>query len=134
MTQMIFVNLPVKDLAKTTAFYEGLGLVKNLQFSDDNASSLVLSDTIVFMLLSQEYFKSFLVKEPGDPTSSTSSLFAISRESREEVDAFAEKALATGATAVKEPQDYGFMYQRSFIDPDGQHIEVMWMDPATVQG
>ena len=132
MTQMIFVNMPVKDLATTTAFYEGLGLVKNLQFSDDNASSLVLSDTIVFMLLSQEYFKSFLVKEAGDPTSSTSSLFAISRESRKDVDAFADKALATGATAAKDPQDYGFMYQRSFIDPDGQHIEVMWMDPATV--
>ena len=134
MAQMIFVNFPVKDLATTTSFYEGLGFTKNTQFSDDNASAMVLSETIVFMLLSEQYFKSFLVKEIGDPAATTSSTFAISRDDREAVDAFVDKALATGATAAKDPMDYGFMYQRSFIDPDGQHIEVMWMDPATVQG
>jgi len=134
MPQMIFVNFPVKDLATTTAFYEVLGFVKNAQFSDENASSVVLSESIVFMLLSEPFFKSFITKELADVTATTSATIAISRESREAVDEFADKALASGATTGREPQDFGFMYGRSFHDPDGQLIEAMWMDPAQIQG
>jgi predicted lactoylglutathione lyase len=130
MPQMIFLNLPVKDLATATAFYEGLGFVKNPNFSDENASSMALSEEIVFMLLQEEFFKTFITKDLGNPAATTSAAIGLSRDSREAVDEISDKALASGGTAAKDPQDYGFMYGRSFHDPDGHLIEVIWMDPA----
>ncbi|MFD9032203.1 VOC family protein [Streptomyces sp. NPDC059567] len=136
MTQMIFVNLPVKDLEATKAFWTKLGYSFNPQFSDENTGCLVISDTIFAMLLTEPKFKEFTApgKEVSDATKTTEVLITLSAESREAVDELADGALAAGGSAAKEPLDHGFMYGRSFADPDGHHWEVFWMDPAAVQG
>ncbi|MER7515710.1 VOC family protein [Streptomyces sp. NPDC126499] len=132
--QMIFVNLPVKDLDASKAFYEKLGYSINPQFSDETAASVVISDTIFVMLLTEEKFKSFTApgKEISDAAKSTEVLISLSAESREKADELADRALAAGGSPAKEPMDLGFMYGRSFADPDGHHWEVFWMDPAAV--
>lgn len=134
MAQSIFVNLPVKDVEKSTAFYTGLGFEKNAQFSDENVSSIVISDTIVFMVMSQEFFKTFTTRQIADPSTHAQALFALSRDSREAVDEIADKALATGGAEANPAQDHGFMYGRSFADPDGHIIEAVWMDPSAIEG
>jgi predicted lactoylglutathione lyase len=134
MTQMIFVNLPVSDVAKSTEFYTGLGFTKNEQFSDVTTSSIVLSDTIVFQIMTQEKFKGFTNKSIIDAKTQVQALFALSRDSREAVDEIVNKALATGGAPAQDAQDHGFMYGWSFDDPDGHTIEVMWMDPAALEG
>jgi predicted lactoylglutathione lyase len=134
MTQMIFVNLPVSDVAKSTEFYTGLGFTKNEQFSDETTSSIVLSDTIVFQIMTQEKFKGFTNKSIIDAKTQVQALFALSRDSREAVDEIVNKALATGGAPAQDAQDHGFMYGWSFDDPDGHTIEVMWMDPAAIEG
>ncbi|MFF5634764.1 VOC family protein [Streptomyces sp. NPDC012825] len=134
--QMIFVNLPVKDLDVSRAFFEKLGYSFNPQFSDDTAACLVISDTIFAMLLTEEKFKEFTApgKEISDATKATEVLITLSAESREKADELADAALAAGGTPAKEPMDMGFMYGRSFTDPDGHHWEVFWMDPAAARG
>lgn len=129
MSQMIFVNLPVADVAKSTAFYEAIGCTKDERFSNEAASAMQLSDTIVFMILSHDFFKSFTPKPIADAHAATEVLLCISRDSREAVDAIVEKAAAAGGKAdVREKQDMGFMYGRSFEDPDGHIFEPMYMD------
>ncbi|MEW1903519.1 MULTISPECIES: VOC family protein [unclassified Streptomyces] len=134
--QMIFVNLPVKDLDASKAFFEKLGYSFNPQFSDDTAACLVISDTIFAMLLTEKKFKEFTApgKEISDATKATEVLITLSAESREKADELADAALAAGGTPAKEPMDMGFMYGRSFTDLDGHHWEVFWMDPAADQG
>ncbi|MFI8964888.1 VOC family protein [Streptomyces sp. NPDC053493] len=134
--QMIFVNLPVKDLGAGKAFYEKLGWTINPQFSDESSACVVVSDTIFVMLLTEEKFRSFTApgKDLTDATKSTEVLITLSAESREKADELADRALAAGGSPAKEPMDMGFMYGRSFADPDGHHWEVFWMDPAAVQG
>ncbi|MFE5296941.1 VOC family protein [Streptomyces sp. NPDC056632] len=134
--QMIFVNLPVTDLDASKAFYEKLGYAINPQFTDETAACVVISDTIYAMLLTEEKFRSFLApgKEVSDATKSTEVLVTLSAESREKVDELADRALAAGGSPAKEPMDMGFMYGRSFADPDGHHWEVFWMDVAAAQG
>jgi predicted lactoylglutathione lyase len=134
MAQMIFVNLPVSDVAKSTEFYTGLGFTKNDQFSDETTSSIVLSDTIVFQIMTHEKFKGFTNKSIIDAKTQVQALFALSRDSREAVDEIVNKALATGGAPAQDAQDHGFMYGWSFDDPDGHTIEVMWMDPAALEG
>ncbi|MEU6877144.1 VOC family protein [Streptomyces sp. NPDC046712] len=136
MTQMIFVNLPVKNLDTSKAFWSKLGYSFNPQFSDENTGCLVISDTIFAMLLTESKFKEFTApgKEVSDATKSTEVLIALNAESREKVDELVEGAFAAGGSAAKDTQDLGFMYGRSFTDPDGHHWEVFWMDPAAVQG
>ena len=129
MPQMIFVNLPVKDVAKSTAFYEAIGCTKDLRFSNEAASAMQLSDEIVFMILSQDFFKTFTPKQIADAHATTEVLIALSRDSRDAVDAIVEKAAAAGGKAdIREKQDMGFMYGRSFEDPDGHIFEPMFMD------
>jgi uncharacterized protein len=129
MPQMIFVNLPVADVARATAFYEAIGCTKDERFSNAQASSMQLSDTIVFMLLSHEFFGTFTPKPIADAHAGTEVLLCISRESREEVDAIVDKAAAAGGRAdIRDKQDMGFMYGRSFEDPDGHIFEPMYMD------
>jgi hypothetical protein len=131
MPQMIFVNLPVSDVAKSTEFYVGLGFTKNDQFSDESTSSIVVSDTIVFMLMTHEKFQGFTKKTIIDAKTQVQVLIALSRDSREAVDEIVNKAFATGGSPAQEaPEDHGFMYGWSFYDPDGHGIEVVWMDPA----
>jgi predicted lactoylglutathione lyase len=129
MTRMIFVNLPVKDLAASTRFYEAIGCAKNDMFSDDNASSMVWSDTITFMLLTHAHFANFTSRPIADAHATCQVLLAVSRDSREEVDAIAVAAgKAGGTTDPREPMDMGFMYNRAFADPDGHIFEAAWMD------
>jgi predicted lactoylglutathione lyase len=127
--QMIFINLPVADVARATAFYEAIGCVQDPRFSNEVASSMQLSDTIVFMLLSHDFFKTFTPKPIADAHAATEALICISRDSREAVDAIVEKAAAAGGKADVGPkQDMGFMYGRTFEDPDGHIFEPMFMD------
>ncbi|NIJ22309.1 hypothetical protein FHS95_004024 [Sphingomonas naasensis] len=129
MTQMIFVNLPVADVAKSTAFYEAIGCTKDLRFSNENASAMQLSDTIVFMILSQDFFRTFTSKPIADAHATTEVLICISRDSRDAVDAIVEKAVAAGGKGdTREKQDMGFMYGRNFEDLDGHVFEPMFMD------
>jgi len=129
MPRMIFVNLPVKDLDASIRFYEAIGCVKNEQFSGDNAASMVWSDTIVFQLLTHEYFATFAPRPIANAGEAIGMLIALSRDSREEVDAITEAAAAAGGRAdIRAPQDMGFMYVRTFEDPDGHVFEPAWMD------
>ena len=129
MPKLIFVNLPVTDLARATAFYEAIGGVKNPQFSDDTASCIVLSETIHAMLLTHDKYRLFTSKPIADAHAASEVLIALSAESRDEVDSMVGKAAKAGGRADPGPkQDHGFMYGRSFEDPDGHHWEVGWMD------
>ncbi|CAL9408946.1 VOC family protein [Streptomyces sp. enrichment culture] len=129
MEQMIFVNLPVKDLDKAKAFWTELGYSFNPQFTDENAACLVFSDTIFAMLLTEPFFRNFTKKDIADASSSTETIIALSASSREEVDRLVDKALAAGGTKAIDPVEYGdAMYSRSFQDPDHHNWEVVWMD------
>jgi predicted lactoylglutathione lyase len=134
MSTKIFVNLPVKDLARSVAFFKGLGYSFNPQFTDENAACLVISDDIFAMLLVEPFFRRFTKKEIADATTTTEAIVALGVESRERVDELVDKALASGGQAANETDDQGFMYGRSFQDPDGHLWEVLWMDPKTVEG
>jgi uncharacterized protein len=129
MAKMIFVNLPVADLPRATAFYEAIGAVKNEQFCDGTASCMVFSDTIHAMLLTHDKFSQFTPKKIADAKTSSEVLICLSADSRGEVDGIVGRAEAAGGGVDPYPkQDYGFMYGRSFEDPDGHIWEVMWMD------
>ena len=130
MAQMIFVNLPVADLARSRAFFAALGWRFDERFCDEGGALMGVgnSDTIHAMLLTHDKFREFTSKSIADTRTSTEVLLAISRDSREEVDALLDKALAAGAAEPRPVQDYGFMYGRAFEDPDGHTWEVMWMD------
>lgn len=132
-TKNIFVNMMVKDLNKSMEFFKKLGWSFNEQFTDETAASLIISENIYCMLLTQEKMKQFTSKELVDPSKSTEVLLAISTESKQEVDELVDKALEAGATKQREPEDYGFMYSRSFNDLDGHIWEVFYMDPNYVQ-
>ncbi|MEI4485830.1 VOC family protein [Frigidibacter sp. MR17.14] len=133
MTQMIFVNLPVTDLPRARAFYEGIGFTINPQFSDDTAACVVVSETIFLMILTHEKFAGFSPRPLADPSKGCAVLTCLSRDSRAAVDAITEAAIAAGGTDNDKVQDYGFMYGRSFSDPDGNVFEVMWMDLAAAE-
>ena len=129
MSKLIFVNLPVTDLPRATAFYEAVGAVKNEQFSDGTASCMVFSETIHVMLLTHDKFRQFTPERIADSKDTTEVLICVSAESRDAVDGTIDKAGAAGGRIDPGPkQDYGFMYGRSFEDPDGHIFEVMWMD------
>jgi predicted lactoylglutathione lyase len=132
--QMIFVNLPVNDLEASKKFFTDLGYSLNPQFSDENAASVVISDTIYVMLLTKPFYATFTKKEIADATTTSEVLLCLSAESREKVDELVEKAVAAGGTASDQVQDQGFMYGRAFDDLDGHTWEVVWMDPAAMQG
>jgi hypothetical protein len=134
MAKMIFVNLPVSDLARANAFYQAIGATKNEQFSDDTASCMVFSDTIHAMLLTHDKYRQFTSKKIADAKTTSEVLICLSADSREAVDDMIGKAKAAGGALDPTPQqDYGFMYGRSFEDPDGHIWEVMWMDVAAAQ-
>lgn len=134
MPKLIFVNIPVTDIARSRAFYQALGFTINEQFSDATAACVVVSETIYFMILNHERFQGFATKPLADPATSTAVLIALSEDSRAGVDAITEAALAAGGAEPKPAQDMGFMYSRTFHDPDGNVFEPMWMDPAAVNG
>jgi predicted lactoylglutathione lyase len=133
MSRLLFLNLPVTDLAASRAFFAELGFEFNEKFCDDGAVCMVVSEQAFVMLLQRDRFADFVTKPIADASSETALTVAITAEDREAVDAFAATALAAGASAAKDPQDYGFMYQRSFHDLDGHLWEVAWMDPVAVE-
>jgi predicted lactoylglutathione lyase len=130
---MIFVNLPVSDLQRSVDFWRGLGFDFNPQFTDDKAACMVVSDLACVMLLSQGFFSTFTKKEVADTATSTEAIMALSSASREEVDRLTDTALASGGSASNDPQDEGYMYSRSFEDPDGHLWEVLYMDPSALE-
>ncbi|MCN9242779.1 VOC family protein [Streptomyces sp. RY43-2] len=132
--QMIFVNLPVADVEASKKFFTELGYSLNPQFSTDDCACVAISDTIVAMLLGKQRYAEFTSKEIVDATKTSEVLLCLSAESRAKVDELVDRALAAGATAAREPMDYGHMYGRAFDDLDGHTWEVMWMDPAAIQG
>lgn len=129
MPQMIFVNLPVKDLRKSRAFFAALGYTFNEQFSDDTGACVVVSDTIYVMLLTEPKFAGFSPKPITDTSKSIEVLTCLSCDSRAQVDDLVAKAVAAGGKTYKKPMDYGFMYGQSFLDLDGHVWELVWMDP-----
>jgi predicted lactoylglutathione lyase len=132
--RMIFVNLPVTDLERATAFYAALGFTNNAQFTDENAAAMVVEENVVVMLLTRQRFADFVPGEVGDPATATCVLHALSAGSRDEADDMLARALDAGGKPWQPAQDHGFMYGTSFTDPDGNVWESIWMDPAAVQG
>ncbi|HDS0924537.1 VOC family protein [Pseudomonas sp. K5] len=126
--QMIFVNLPVRDLEKSKAFFAALGFTPNLTYTDDKAASFNISDTIMLMLLLEPFFATFINRPIGDARKQAQVILALSSPSRPAVDATLEKVLAAGGSEPTPARDYGFMYQRSFEDLDGHLWEVAHMD------
>jgi uncharacterized protein len=133
MATQIFVNLPVKNLSRSIAFFEALGYSFNPQFTDDKAGCLVISDTIYAMLLTEPFFRKFTKKEITDASKATEVIIAISVESKKDVDELVNKAFNAGGARSNDPQDYGWMYSWSFQDPDGHLWEVLYTDPAGPQ-
>lgn len=134
MATNIFVNLPVADLDASKAFFGKLGFAFNPQFTDETAAAMVIDDNIFAMLLTHEKFRQFTPLPVADAKAATQVLIAISRESRDAVTALFDQAIAAGGTQVRPGDDYGFMMSQAFADLDGHIWEVMWMDPAHVEG
>ncbi len=133
MSRKLFVNIAVRDLAKSMEFFSKLGFTFNKQFTDDKAACLVISEDAYFMLLTELFFRSFTDREPADTTRVTEGMFALSCGSRAEVDEMVRRAIDAGGAHAKAPIDEGFMYGWSFYDLDGHHWEVLWMDPNAIQ-
>jgi len=133
MATSIFVNLPVKDLNRSVEFFTQLGYTFNQQFTDDNATCMVISENIYAMLLVEKFFKSFIRKDIADASKVKESLIALSAGSKADVDGLIEKVINAGGIEVSDPQDQGFMYSRAFEDLDGHHWEIFWMDPSAIQ-
>jgi predicted lactoylglutathione lyase len=128
MSDMIFVNLPVRDLAASMAYYKALGFDHNPQFTDETAACIVISDSIFVMLLTHEKFAGFSPNPIPDARTQTQALYALSRPSRDAVDAIAEAGIKAGGKAFRAPEDYGFMYTRAIADLDGHVWEYSYMD------
>ena len=124
----IFVNLPVKDLDKSVKFFAGLGFTFNPQFTDENATCMIVAEDIFVMLLVEKYFRTFINKPIADASKGTEAIIALSAGSRQEVDEMFQGALAAGGTAANPVKDMGFMYSASFHDLDHHHWEVAYMD------
>jgi len=131
MARQIFVNLPIKNMERSQAFFRSLGFDFNPGFTNEQGACMVINEgASSVMLLVEPFFQSFTKKPISDAKKSTEVLVCLSCESRDEVDTLVKKALAAGATAPNAPQDHGFMYGHGFEDLDGHVWEVMWMDPA----
>lgn len=133
MARKIFFNLPVKDLQRSIAFFTGLGFTFNPQFTDDIATCMIVSDDAYVMLLTEKKFQNFTTKPISDASKVTEAIIAVNADSRAGVDVFADKALASGGSPAMPPMDLGFMYGRSFYDPDGHHWEIFYMNPEHVE-
>jgi predicted lactoylglutathione lyase len=133
MITNIFVNLPVKDLNKTVEFFTKLGFTFNPQFTDENATCMIVGKDIFVMLLVEKFFKTFTKKETSDTTKNTEAIVALSAQSREEVDQMMEKVVNAGGKEARDPQDHGWMYGRSFEDINGHLWEIFYMDESSMK-
>lgn len=129
MPHKIFVNLPVKSLAKSMAFFKALGFKFNSKFTDATAACMVISDDIFAMLLTHAKFKEFTPKPIADASKTTEVLVALSVESKAKVKRLVAKAVAAGGREARPAKDHGFMFEHAFEDPDGHIWEIFWMDP-----
>ncbi|PXW35794.1 UNVERIFIED_CONTAM: hypothetical protein DES50_101741 [Williamsia faeni] len=134
MSRMLFLNTTASDIPATRTFFTGLGFEFNETFSDENTACLVINELTVAMLMTPARFQDFITGGITDTSKDREVLIAVSAESREAVDAMADKALVTGGSAWMDPQDHGFMYGRSFRDLDGHVWEVTWMDQSAING
>jgi uncharacterized protein len=133
MTKMIFVNLPVRDLNASRAFYVALGGEVNPQFSDERSTCVMFSEAIGVMLLTHERYRQFTQRPIGDARRDSYALLALSVDSRDAVNATLTRAVAAGGRADPNPaQDHGFMFNRTVEDPDGNVWEIVWMDTAAL--
>lgn len=133
MSTKVFINLPVKDLQKSIAFFTQLGFTFNPKFTDENATCMIVSENIYVMLLVEKFFQTFTKKTICDSKTSTEALIALSFESKEAVDQMMTKVLVAGGIEPKPATDQGFMYSRDFEDVDGHNWELFWMDPSAAQ-
>jgi uncharacterized protein len=133
MSTQIFVNLPVKDLNKSVEFFTQLGYTFNLQFTDETATCMIVSDTIFVMLLTEEKFKTFTPKAICDTTKATEVLICLSCESRAAVNDMVRKAAAAGGSTYNDSQDHGFMLQHGYQDLDGHIWELVYMEPEGIK-
>ncbi|MBY6037656.1 VOC family protein [Fictibacillus nanhaiensis] len=131
--EKIFVNLPVKDLKKSVEFFTKIGFEFNAQYTDENSTCMVINDNIFAMLLVEDFFKTFTKKDISDATKSTEAIVALTAKSRQEVDELVNRAFEAGGKPSNDPMDHGFMYGRSFQDPDGHLWEVFYMDENAAQ-
>ena len=127
-SRTLFVNLAVKDLDRSVEFFTKIGFTFDPRFTDDTATCMIVGDQAFVMLLTRSKFEEFVKTELADPTAQTEAIMAVSADSREDVDALADTALEAGGTPANDPLDYGFMYGRSFRDPDGHLWEIFWID------
>jgi uncharacterized protein len=133
MGMQTFVNLPVKDLSKATEFFTKLGFAFDEQFTDENATRMIISDDTSAMLVAEPFFKGFIEpQDVADTSRSREVIVGLATESREQVDDLAEKALAAGGEALGEPEDQGFMYMRGFRDLDGHQWSFIHMDMSAI--
>ena len=132
MATRIFVNLPVKDLDQSVAFFTKLGFSFNPQFTDEKATCMIIGENIFAMLLLESFFKTFTRKEIANAHKSTEVLLAIDAGSRNEVEDMVSKAVAAGGSTYMDPQDHGWMYQHSFADLDGHQWEILFMDESAI--
>jgi uncharacterized protein len=133
MARMLIPNIAVKDLDRSVAFFTGLGFTFDERFTDDTATAMVVNEQATVMLLTESKFAEFTTRDIADATRQTEAIMALTADSREDVDEFADNAIELGGSPAKEPMDLGFMYGRSFHDPDGHHWEIVWMDPAALE-
>ena len=133
MTTKIFLNLPAKDLNKTIEFFTKLGFKFNPQFTDENATCMIVGEDIFVMLLVEKFFKTFTKKKICDTSKNTEVIVALSVEGREKVDQMINKAIEAGGRESREPQDHGWMYGRSFEDIDGHLWEIIYMDESAMK-
>jgi predicted lactoylglutathione lyase len=133
MAMMTFINLPVKDLAKATEFFASVGFSFDEQFTDENATRMIISDDTSVMLAVEPFFESFIAPQDiADTSRSREVIVGLSAESRGQVDELADKALAAGGQALGEPEDDGFMYMRGFRDLDGHQWSFIYMDMSAI--
>ena len=133
MATKIFVNLPVKDLKKSIAFFTRLGFTFNPQFTDETATCMIVGEDIFVMLLTHAKFRTFTPHPICDATQSTEVLVCLSSESRERVDEMVRKAVAAGGQVFRQPEDHGVMYEHGFQDLDGHIWELVHMDPSAIK-
>lgn len=129
MSTQIFVNLPVKSLHRSTAFFKQLGYSFDPKFTDENATCMIVGDDIFVMLLVEPFFQTFTSKPIIDAYKGTEAIVCVSVDSRAKVDSLVDKAIAAGASASGGSKDFGFMYGRGYQDLDGHLWEVIHMDP-----
>ncbi len=129
----LFVNLAVEDLDRSVAFFTKLGFDFDSRFTDESATCMIVGQDAFFMLLVRDRFADFSRNPLGDPATHTEALYALTADSRQAVDDLTDAALAAGGSPAADAQDHGFMYSRSFRDPDGHHFEVFWMDTAAAE-